>query len=997
MWIYQKVYKDPEVKKTLQEITKLINSYSDATKIRKKKKFFIIDIGRAFKPKLSTYLITLFAIAIIEALLFLLNVLTLPIMDQWARLSLNISLPILVLGISLSTVAKSLSESSRFASEYLKESCQTTIFACITFLTVFYGYLSGVLFTAIESSIALTIIYILLSPVCVGGALWCLTSLIYIILETTKCMYPEYSSETASNYASRKLRYAFLKDVYISVFMRKYQDIIEEEVKKFKNIYPPSRYFSREILQNEKDRNDKSSVYEINLPKEIKFHLGYRDYNLRKMEKINKLLEQKNAKMYMTPHNINAKEFGILCCKEPCDYLYNKITRRLSSIYRFRRDKYIEEEESFWVEHYIKLRSALLRAIEMTDMAQFKKYLKSIEETYVVLRKARRYSLVRESFNLGYKKVRYLFVYSKSVKWLLSRTSVEEDILESFLDALVESIWNQVKDEIKNGDCSALDIFIWLLPETYQLFIEFVKDKKSRLWELRGRIGSFYDFAGSLISEHESNIKEDDKLQIQIVLHKGIIKWLLIAIDNKDNELIKSLCKAAKKLVFQDKKVIFEPQRLVAQHFILCGKVLEFLMSETPKVSPNIFKLLCFDEYDHITESDINFEGLVAFFIESRKLPLRDFLREFSSTDWEHNPLSGGGFGTPRYTFSGNIELDYMFIYIALSSMHFLREVQPIAFEFWGYNLKDKIDKFREIARGIDIYDYSGSKEKLIRWLDGCDQLYKQEKEERIATAPLDEQIVSQYKDAFWDGYKSVKTFSNFCISRGYYSVSNEVSVKHRYIQSKDIFIKEESHQGNPHADGADISRYYDKKFLKEIIKPDGETQTEAVDNITSLLNQAYQWLTKEGTNRENGILLFYVSSHIQSELYNNDNYIHSWKEDTNLVFSGYYKNYPMIEIYDPKIEPKCVALNLQGWKGLEVRPEVLEKDILGTINIREWTNEEIDEAIRKKEITEEDRNRVKGRCPVEYELFWRLNEKILPIQMVISLKIKDSDDNARS
>jgi hypothetical protein len=562
-----------------------------------------------------------------------------------------------------------------------------------------------------------------------------------------------------------------------------------------------------------------------------------------------------------------------------------------------------------------------------------------------------------------------------------------------FLYALIESIEQQVEEDIKFGDWCILDSLKWIIPDTYKLFHKLVKDKKSRLWELRARIGSFYDYAGNLLSEYESDINEEDKLQIQLVLHKGIISWLLIAIDNKDDELIKSLCEAAKRLVFPDKEITFSPQQLVTQHFILCGKMLEFLMDKKPHVSPDIFKLLCFDKYDHTSGRNIKYDELVKFFIESRKeRGLSDYLREFSCTDWERNPLSGGGFGTPRFTFSGNIELDYMFIYLALLSLHLLREVQPNAFEFRGYNLKDKIDKFEEIARGIDIYDYPSSKKKLIRWLDGCDQLYKQEEEERIVTAPLDEQIVSQYKDAFWDGYKSVKTFLSFSISQGHYSINNEVSVNGRYIQPKDIFIKgRASRQGNPHEYGEDISRSYDKKLLKEIIKSDAESET--ADTITSQLNKACRWLTREGASRENGILLFYGKADIQSELYNNDYYIPSWKEDTNLVFSGYYKNYPMIEIYDPKIEPKCVALNLQGWKGLEIRPEVLEKDILGAINIREWTDEEINEAISKNEIVEEDRNNVKGQCPVEYELFWRLDEKVLPKQMAVSLNTRVATD----
>jgi len=992
MWISQKINDDPEVKKTLQEITKLIKGYSDATNISKDDKFFIVDIGRLFKPRLSAYLSILFAFAIIEALLFYLYDLELSVLNNWVKLSLDVSLPILVLGISLSTVAKSLSESSQFASEYLKDSCRIQFFACITFLTVFYGYLSGILFPAIESSRVLKIIYIVLSPVCVGGALWCLTSLIYIILETTMCMYPEFSIKAASNYASRKLSYAFLKEVYISVWMGKYSDVLSQHLKDLKNINQSYGYLGTPILQKKKKENDKSGEYQIYLPKEVNFHLGYKDYNLKKLEKINKLLESRNAKLSMPPHGFKSKEFGVLRYEEPCYELYEMINKEVSSICRFGKDKYVEDELDFWEENYLKMHRAFLRTIENGDIAQFKKYLKSIEEIYDSLRKARRHSIVRNHFILDYKKARYLFLYSKSVKWLLDSANIEEDIRELFLDALVQSIWQQVRNEIRNGDWCALAVFKWLIPEAYELF----KDKESRLWELRARTGSFYDFAGSLLSEYESDIKEDDKLQIQLVLHKGIIKWLLIAIDNKDDELIKSLCEAARRLVFPDKQITFSPQRLVTQHFILCGKMLEFLMDKKPHVSPDIFKLLCFDKYDHTSGRNIKYDELVKFFIESRQNDLRGFLHDFSETDWERNPLSGGGFGTPRYTFSGNIELDYMFIYLALLTLPFLSKIQPIAFEFWGYNLKDKIDKFEEIAHGIDIYDYPSLKEKLIGWLDGCDQLYKQEEEERIATAPLDEEIVSEYKDAFWEGYKSVKTFLSFCISRGHYSINNEVSVKRRYIHPKDIFIKgRASRQGNPHASGAELSMFYDKRLLKEIIKSDGEAQTETADNITSQLNQACQWLTKEGTTKETGILFFYGKAHIQSELYSNDYYIPSWKEDTNLVFSGYYKNYPMIEIYDPKIDPKCVAFNLQGWRGLEIRPEVLEKDIFGQINIREWTEEEINEAIEKGKIAENDRNKVKGQCPVEYELFWCLDEKVLPIQMAVSLRTAASTDDA--
>ena len=48
------------------------------------------------------------------------------------------------------------------------------------------------------------------------------------------------------------------------------------------------------------------------------------------------------------------------------------------------------------------------------------------------------------------------------------------------------------------------------------------------------------------------------------------------------------------------------------------------------------------------------------------------------------------------------------------------------------------------------------------------------------------------------------------------------------------------------------------------------------------------------------------------------------------------------------------------------------------------------------EKIKEQDRNSVKGQCPIEYELFWRLDENVLPRQMIFSLKTEANNDNDR-
>jgi len=987
MWISKIINSDPEVKKTLKEISKLIKSYSDATNIRKQK-FFLIDIGRLFKPRAITYFTIIFVVLIIEALLVLSGYIELSILHTWVRLSLDVSLPILVLGISLSTVAKSLSESSRFASEYLKESCKTTTFACITFLTVFLSYLSILLYSTIEGSIVSKSAYFLFSPFSIGGTIWCLSSLIYIVLETTKCMYPEISIEAASNYASRKLSYAVLKRAYLSAWMGKYSDILKAYLKDLENI---SQHWSKDMLQKKKEGADKSGEYKIYLPEKVDFHLGYRDYNLRKLKEINDLLESKNAKLYLAPHSFNSEEFGDLCYEEPCNEIYDKINEEISSICRFSKDKHIEEKESFWEEHYLKLYNILLRSIKNADMAQFRKYLTSIEDIYFILRRARKHSLIRKHFNLDYKEYRYLLLYSKSVKWLLESTKkIEEDILELFLRALSESIWQQAEDDIRNGDWYTLDLLKWLIPDTYKLFHELVKDKKSRLWELRGRIGSFYDFAGSLLPEYESVIKEDDKIQIQLVLHKGIISWLLIAIDNKDDELIKSLCVAAKKLVFPDKEMTFIPQQLVIQHFILCGKMLEFLMEKKEGVTPSIFKLLCFDKYDHAVGRNIDYEELVKFYIESRKCDLRSIFHEFSSTDWERNPLSGGGFGTPRFTFSGHIELDYMFIYLALLTIDFLSDVKTIPYDFSHYNLEEKIEKFADIAREIDIYDYKNSKDKLLQWIDGCIKLHEQQEAERIAESPLLPECVELYEKGFWEGYKERLSFLEFCVVNGHVNVDETAETKFYDRATKNIFSDKDLGTFNfGKQQGVELGRFAQNDIIKKITDTD-KGHENTVDDIALMVKNAEEWLSNRGCTEKDCLLVVRGNKTPETWLLGDDLYRPRWREEKDCRFNGIYKNFQLKYIHEKDKVPQCTAIDLKGWRGLLFRSEFLTQKRFGEIEIRTWKDEEIDKAIEKGDVTEEQRDQAKGNCPVEVTLFWKWDEEKKPAIQTIALESKE-------
>lgn len=987
MWLSRIVKKGRETKSAFREIEKLIRAYSDPTNINQSK-FWIIDIGRFFKPNAYIFLILFLVISILNTIFFLIPPYwEISILNDWNKSGLAILVPILVLGITFANVAKNLSNASRFASDYLKDSCKMPTVACIAFLSILYGYFASMSFSTVDKTLFLKVIFVLFSSFTIAGTIWCLVSLIYITIQITRCTHPETSIRAASYYATRKLGHAFLIEVYNAAWMGNYNSTLAEKLKELKNIRPFDEYWSTSLIMTEKSENKSSvtTVCEIKLPKKIDFHFGYRDYNISKLKKIDYLLKSKQTELYLTPHGFDNKQFGLLLGTSR-EELSATIYKSIHSIYKFRKDKYTEEAKEFWKNNYFKLRDSLFKSSGSADISQFQEYIKSIGLLYEILRKARKHELVKKYESLDYKKTRYLHLYIQSVKWILENKELEEDIKESFLEVLVDSVEHQVAGEIKSGDRLILGIFTWLIPSIYQLFPK--KNINPRLWELRGRVGGFYGDASYLLADSEYHIDEESKIQIQLTLHKGIIRWLLLAIEEQDHELIKSLCTAARQLVFPDKKVVFKPSLLISQHFILCGKIIEFLMDNKEGIDPLHFQLLFVDEYDHLNYSHINFKELVDFFIESRHSDYSHFCYEFSSTDWERDPLMGGGYGTPKHTFQGNIELDYMFIYLSLSVIFLLENnPEPISFEFWGYSLPDKIEKFRSIASKLELYRFSDSKTKLEEWLRACDSLYKQEQEEYIATAIFNDELVFEYKNRFWEGYKSVSTFLAFCIKKRYCYISEEKNPTKRYSRSKSSFIgiNNSSIQSIAKLDGQDLAQYYDKRLLKDLMVCKSEDETGSATSILAQFDQACDWLIEQNTNKDTGIIVFYGNAFIESELYKSGYYEPSHESQ---VFSGYYKNFPLIKVFDQKTSPTCGALDLKAWGGLKVKKELLESDIWGNIEIREWTDAEIDEAITNNQLKASDRNKAKGQCPIEYELFWSLDKDSLPHKKIITLEI---------
>jgi len=1003
MWLSKAIEQDARTRVALRKLESLIREYKDATKLPDKSKFVSTEM-RLFRPNVFWYVLFVFGFGVVGCFRgFVFETLE---GKAWLELSLNVIITIFVLGVTITTLAKSFSESVKFAGEYFNEVCRMELYSCLTLLTILITVFSNVF---ANSDRIPTVVIGSLAGCCLGATLWCITGIAFIIRETIRCSKSSEAVKTATNYATKKLSHALVKKYYLNLWMKRYGEIIEAWCKQdCEAIQPPSRYFHIKSFHN-----GGGNQKEVSLNFKIDIRNGAVDYKLEDLKEIDKALNTEGAELFLNRHEFQKGKavLGIIQYSQEVniDELVSKVRRIANKGCRFHRDTVQESSERFWREHFNKLENALGRAIRGNDISQMDTYLESIVSVIEAVEKARKDATVRKTSDRLDKCWDLIDLYRRSLRQILleGREIKHWDKASSFSELLIESLHEQVKQMFQNGDWATLKLIIMLVPRMYSEYEICKIGKDSILWDSRARFGSFYAWANDFFEEHCEKVDEKVQTQMRVVLHKGIISWLLIAIDSKDDELIKSLCGAAKKLVFPDKKITFSPLLLVTQHFILCGKMLEFIMEKKEGVTPSIFKLLCFDKYDHTAGKNIDYEELLKFYIESRKCDLRSILYEFSNTDWETNPLTIGGFGTPSFTFSGNIELDYMFIYLALLSTDFQAAVNTRPYDFSHYNLEEKIGKFTDIAREIDIYDYKNSKDKLLQWIHGCITLHEKQEAERIAQSQIGKDVRQNYDGGLQEGLKESIPFIDYCVKSGYIEESDSVLRRRDWHMPKEIFLKKSAdniiRQGKSH--GRDIGSDANTRTVRSLIDFKDEENDEGEDIGMSLIRnddarkkaakdvqRAVAWLKGTGCSKDQGMIVLRGVGPDVLRLFNEDGYQPAWREEgMERGFEGYYNDYPVLHLWDARNRPLCAAMDFRGWSGLIVRPELAKENQAGKVlRIRERTPEEIKEAIGgdKSKLL-----RQRGYCVVELELFWKVPEK-KPSQKVFLYELPTSEVN---
>ena len=996
-WLSACIKKQPKVGDALRDLTHKVRDYRDAAKpsscTGSTGGFWRAELA-LFRPgwKLFVGISIVCGIASVIFSLFVPNY----VADKWADLALAVTVPIFVLGISLVAVARSMSESGRFAVEYLNESCRMEWFCCLTFMAVLTGVIGRFLCTV---EWVPNFVTVGLCAASLGAAVDCLAMLAFVVCETIRCSMPSESIRVVSQYAGRKLCYGYLKEAYITLFRSQYRLYLEKWCVG-RAIHPPSQYY----LHSGKGNNN--CVIELDGCKSGQNM--YKDYDLERLAGLDKYLKDNDAELYLSSPDYESEKrvLGILSSENirQNERLKRIISKRGGESIRWRKLKLVEEDEDFWESQQSALDAAIDKAVERVDPIQVKAYLDAVNVPLSVMRQVRKkHKVLRDAYGeyirRGYDFVR---LYLRALREILERHKSKPRrhgyrILG--LERVVRnSVWGETKKILRDMDYHTMGLFTWLVPQMYRV-VQETQDEANPLREIRAQFGGFYKSADGWLDDSKSGDTENvDKMRL--VLHEGLTKWLLIAIEKKDGELIEQLCDAARVIVFGHEGINFNHRKAVLQHFVLAGHLIRLTKSGQVNATA-IERLFC---EDCLLEMSLNFNDLVGFYLDS-SLPLErldSYLNIFYSPNITWTNLLTGSSSSSGFGMSGSSEMSRTFVFLAAHALKSCDQPPEAVADMSGRITEEDIKCVEDVFKAELSYFFG----KIRDWIKKCDDLDDEEETKEIAKAKLNEEKKEEHKRKFWEGYlKSIPVVS-LCLKNGNYKIDNTALIKWRYILPKIALIDWKysvtGSEGNEF--GRLCGRDMQTKLLFEISEKYDE-ETELKGGLSDVFSKAVGWLKEKGCNGDNGIVIAFSKRSPDIVLHSDDNYVPSWKEDVRLQgFDGFYDGFPIVWVRDRKKKSeeegkrkvnkprheRVVAVDLRGWTGISVREDVVKERKFGELDVWMWKDEEIQQAVESGKLNKKDVDKAKCNCPVDVTFYWQFSSDELPRGRIFILEKGD-------
>jgi hypothetical protein len=991
-WLSCSVLHSDEVHDALDDIRRLARKYKDAgspSLSRKSRHSFLTADVALFRPNAIRFsgVVSLFVVSslayswaggYIDA-------------AAWADMAVKAVVPIFVLGISVVSLTRALSEAGRFTGEYLNESCKMPLFCCLTLLAgimAFAGWLMGKIasFPPVVSACV--------AAGSVGGVIACFAMLAFVIIETIRCLVPNQAIKAVSGFAAAKLCNAYLKEVYVRLLESQHNAYLEKWcVEHGKAIHPPSQYYGhyfRSGLSSDKD-NDSCVIPLKGMPSDGN---AYKDFHLERLEELERYLnaDENRAELYLSSPQYDSERIVLGMLSAPGvatdRQLRAAVERKGNRAVRFRSLAFAEEGDAFWESQQSALAEAIQRAVNDVDPMQVRAYLDAANEPLTVLRQARHHKVVRDAYGEHVRKgYDFLRLYLVALDEILASQEREPKPrakhASTLARVLLRSVWEETRDILRGMDYHTMELFTWLVPQMYRS-IQEAGGKAAPLQSIRAEFGGFYEFADGWLEDAKSEDAEAAG-QMRLVLHDGLTKWLLIAIEQKDRELTEQLCDAARMIVFgRGGDITFDRGASVVRHFVLAGYLITHAATEDIRATA-IERLFC-ETYSH--DPHVKFDDLVAFYLGNPFPPqaIESYLHIFFKPQEKTTDLLTGSSHSSGCGMTGQHEMALAFLYLGACVLAESRDEPKTIPEDMSFELSDDAMKMvTDLFKGTGV-EYGV--ERLKKWRDACKESSGDAEAKAIADAELSQLKVEEWRKEFWEAYSTSSPVLSMCLRNGHVETDGTAHTDLRYHLLKMAVIDWKYPVAGAGGDdyGRALGGYMEEQLLARAVEK--ARATRQVDGVLSdLMRRAAAWLRKTGCEDEKGMIVMMTRHGPASQLYRDDNYVPSWRENVqSRGFEGFYEGFPVVwhrqnerkeegkqEAKEPRRE-RVVAVDLRGWKGVRARERVITKREFGELTIRTWTEEEIQKALESKELEPRNVNRAKGNCPADVSLYWELS-----------------------
>lgn len=423
---------------------------------------------------------------------------------------------------------------------------------------------------------------------------------------------------------------------------------------------------------------------------------------------------------------------------------------------------------------------------------------------------------------------------------------------------------------------------------------------------------------------------------------------------------------------------------------MLAGRLIG--LAKAGKVTATAVERLFCERHSH--NVSLNFDDLVSFYIE-QPFPLKaldSYLRIFSSPTEKRTHLLTGSSHSSGFGMTGVRETALAFIFLAAHALKTRDELPAAVSEIAGRINEDDMNIVSEVFKDGMLGHFV---KRLKDWIKICGESQDEKEAKEIAEAALNTEKVEEWKKKFWERYTRAIPVLAMCLKNGSYEVDNDAKSEWPCRLPKMAVIDWKYPISGAEGDvyGRSIGQEMEKELVKKMVEQKaGESKVEG--GMSEVVGKAVSWLETEGCDNDKGIVVVMSKESPESELYEDEDFVPSWREDVrSREFEGFYRGFPIVWLEEEsggEGHVKSVGVDPRGWRGIRVREEVVTEGRFGTLDVRTWTEKEIQEAIASKKLEEKDVNKAKGNCPVDVSFSWEYVEGELPSRKIFGAHKKN-------